>query len=218
MTPTGKLALFGGLGLTAAGLAYYFFVYRKNQANAQAAFANINSSVQSAQSKALFQNLTLADLKAKIWANTQRQDVSTLLRGYDPSSGLISHANAALQGILLDANTIQWTASGGQTDIWKGYPRTTVFPSKAQLLASLDTMNLGGDLGNYKNAVNSNYDQSKGHFQMGGFGIDVVSIEPIVVKASKAGSENYVLPSKFYVSQHPELAGLSGLPTRKLIS
>jgi len=85
-------------------------------------------------------------------------------------------------------------------------------------LAALESMNLGGDLGVYRGGVNGNYNQQKGHFNANYFGIDVVSIEPIVIKASKGGSENYVNASTFYVSKHPELSGLRGLPTKQLIS
>lgn len=47
MTSTGKVTLIGGLGAMAAAAAYYFFVYRPAQLNAQAAGATIAQTVQS---------------------------------------------------------------------------------------------------------------------------------------------------------------------------
>ena len=212
-----------GVGVAAvAGAAYYFLVYLPGQINSSSASQTISDSISSAQ-KSANSNLTLSDLLKYQWIRPDRSIGSQYITGYNPANGIVSGSGqySTWVGTLLDPQTIIWSSRSGQTEQWNGFPAVSAsssptaskYPSKKQLLAALQAMpDLGGDLTNYTNSVNANYNQQTGHFQFGDWGVDIQSNEPVVLRSTKGNQVGYHY-SSFYVSQHPELAGLRGLLT-----
>lgn len=115
-----KALIIGTSVVGLAGLAYYAFVYRRNQSNTSAALTNIQKGIVAANTSA-GRSLTLAQLQAKEWKNTAGVVVPpSYIQSFDPATGLIAHgSDSSWTGILLDPQTIAWTHRNGQTDIWK---------------------------------------------------------------------------------------------------